>query len=303
MSQVPEVLSFSSDGGLNSVLPWVAMNNSGGLGGNFLGGGFGGSLIGGFLGALFPNLFGGNRWGNNSGGGSSDAAAAAALGAQATANNNADLIISAVTAQGEQQRQAIQTLSTMLGQDFNIVNSNVQSLQTVLATVAANQGMNVMQVINAIQAGNASIASQLCQCCCENRLLTTEQGYQAQIRTIEQTNQLGSQADRNTASIVGAITALQANMTKEFCDVKEREMQAKINQQAETITQLRGKIDNANQTAQINAYVGSLIAPLQQQVNAIMAKMPNTVPVQYPQLSVVNTTPNYGYGGNFNGFF
>ena len=165
------------------------------------------------------------------------------------------------------------------------------------------QATSVPQIINSIQSGNQALFQQFYQCCCDQKLLTTEQGYQAQIRTIEQTNQLGSQADRNTASIVGAINALQTNMTKEFCDVKEREMQEKINTQGDIITQLRGQIDNANQTNQIIGYVNSVVSPLQKTVTEIENRMPNTVPVQYPNLVAVNNTPyNGGFYGGWNGF-
>jgi hypothetical protein len=77
-------------------------------------------------------------------------------------------------------------------------------------------------------------------------------------------------------------------------------MQAKIDTQADIITQLRGQIDNANQTAQITGYVNSLIAPLQAKVTEIADKQLPTVPVQWPQIQAVNTTP---YMGGFNGFY
>jgi hypothetical protein len=75
-------------------------------------------------------------------------------------------------------------------------------------------------------------------------------------------------------------------------------MQAKIDTQADIITQLRNAADNANQTNQIAA----MIAPLQAKLVAIENRQPNTVSVPYPQLSVVNTTPYMGgfYG---NGWF
>jgi hypothetical protein len=81
-------------------------------------------------------------------------------------------------------------------------------------------------------------------------------------------------------------------------------MQAKIDTQADIITQLRGQIDNANQTAQITGYVNSLIAPLQAKVTEIADKQLPTVPVQWPQIQAVNTTPYMGglYGGYGNGF-
>lgn len=247
--------------------------------------------------AIIASMFG---WGNggfgggfgNWGGGN----AAGFLSNQLNNDSGRELIMNAVTSQGEAGRAATQNLATALGQDFDLVNSGVQNVQNALNALAVSHAVSVPQIINALQSGDAALSRQLCECCCENRLLTTEQGYQAQIRTIEQTNQLGSQADRNTASVVGAINALHTDMTREFCAVKEREMQEKINTQGDIITQLRGQIDNAAQTSQI----ASMIAPLAREVDDIKCRMPQTVPVQWPQLTAVNTTP-YVSGGFYGG--
>lgn len=181
----------------------------------------------------------------------------------------------------------------------------VTNVQNALSTLAANQGMSTLQVINAIQSGNAALASQFATCCCENKLLVTEQGYQSQIRTLEQTNQLGSQADRNTNAVLGAINAQTVAMNDQFCALKERELQGKIDSLTANNALLRSQIDNANQTAAITSYVNGLVAPLASKVSEIADKMPNTVPVQYPNLTAINNTPYGGgiYGGYYgNGF-
>jgi len=251
--------------------------------------------------ALVASMFGWNG-GNGFGGwgGNGNGAQIAALSSQLNTDSGRELLMNAITSQGEASRTAINNLATALGQDFNLVNSGVQNIQNVLATIAANQGMNVMQVVNAIQSGNASLASQMCQCCCQTQQQIMQQGYESQIATLNQTNQLGSQADRNTTGILNAINAQTVAMNDQFCALKEREMQAKIDTQADIITQLRGQIDNANQTAQITGYVNSLIAPLQAKVTQIADKQLPTVPVQWPQIQAVNTTP---YMGGFNGFY
>ena len=148
----------------------------------------------------------GGGFGNNN-------AAAGYIANQLNNDSGRELLMNAITAQGDAGRQATQNLATMIGQDFNLVKGAVQNVQNALQTLALQQAVSTPQIINSLQMGNAQLSQQFCQCCCEQKLLTTEQGYQAQIRTIEQTNQLGSQADRNTASIVGAISALQTNMT------------------------------------------------------------------------------------------
>lgn len=296
-----ETVVYTPDGNqaMNQLLPWMIAGN-GGIGG------LGGlnSITDLFGLAIVAQIFGfGNNWGGLGGNGN---AAAGYISNQLNNDSGRALLMNAITSQGEAGRAATQNLATTIGQDFNIVNGAIASIQSGLSSLALQQAVSVPQLMNSILSGDQSILSKLCECCCENRLLTTEQGYQAQLRTLEQTNALGSQADRNTAAITGAIAALQTNITKEFCDVKEREMQADINRKAEIITQLRGQIDNANQTAAITGYINQLVSPIAKEVDDIKCKMPNTVPVTWPNLAAVNTTPYVSggfYQGGFNGFY
>lgn len=252
--------------------------------------------------AIIASMFGwnGNGFGGGFGGGNG---AAGFLSNQINNDTGREMIMQAVTNQGEASRTAIQTLSTMLGQDFNLVNNAVGNVQNALQTLALQQAVSVPQIINSIQSGDASIISAFQNCCCQTQKQIMEQGYQSQIATLNQTNQLGSQADRNTNSLLNAINAQTVAMNDQFCQARERDMQAKIDTQADIITQLRGQIDNANQTAQITGYVNSLIAPLQAKVTEIADKQLPTVPVQWPQIQAVNTTPYMGglYGNGFGG--
>lgn len=191
----------------------------------------------------------------------------------------------------------VRQLASTLNVDVESVKSGINTVNSAIASLAAQTGMSSLQVINAIQSGNATLGRQLCECCCENRLLTTQQGYESRIQTIEQTNQLGSQADRNASSILNAINAQTIAMNDGFCAIKERELQDKIDTLTAQNTTLRGQIDNATQTAQIAA----MLVPIQTEVNAIKASQPNTVPVQWPNLTAVNNTPYMGFYGGFNG--
>jgi len=287
-----ETVVYTPENNGGTVPAWMAMNNGGIFGGN---NGWGGGILGFLLGLFFGNGWGG--FGNFGGGGG---AGAGFLSNQINNDSGRELLMNAITSNGEASRAAIQNLATMLGQDYSQVSSAVQTLQAGLSNLALQQAVSVPQIINSIQAGNASLAGQLASCCCENRLLTTQQGYESQIRTLEQTNQLGSQADRNTNSIIGAINAQTVAMNDGFCAIKERELQNKIGEQAEIITQLRGQLDNANQTAVFSA----MLAPINAKLTEIESRQPNTVPVQWPALTAVNTTPyvNGGYYGNSFGF-
>lgn len=268
-----------------------------GLGGMNNGFGFGNGMNGIYdlLGvAIIASLFGWNNGGFGFGGGFGGAGGAGFISNQLNNDSGRELIMNAITAQGEAARTAIQTMSTMVGQDFNLLNGGIQSAQNTLNQIANAQGMSTLQLINAVQAGDANLASTIQKCCCDN-----------QLALCNQTNTLQNTMNANGQRNVDAIADLKATMIQSFCDVKEREMQSKIDTQADIITQLRNAADNAQQTNQIIGYVNSVVAPLQKSVTEIENKMPQTVPVQWPQLTAVNTTPyvNGGFYGGLNGFY
>ena len=300
----------NNNGQANNILPWMLAANNGGFGG-WNNGLFGGSGIGAFIGALFGSALS-NWWGGNGGfGGFGGNAGVAALGAQATANNNADTILRAIDGTDSDVR----LLATTLNSDINSVKSNLSDLSVGLTALSGQTGLSAQQILNGIMMGDANLSRQLCECCCENRLLTTQQGYESRIQNMQQTESFGNAINIQGQRNVDAIADLKTTMVQEFCNVKEREMQDKINTQSDIITQLRGQIDNANQTAAITGYINSVVAPMQRDIDKIRENQPNTVPVQWPQLQAVNTTPyvsggyygmNPGWGGNFgwgNGFF
>lgn len=266
-----------------------------GNGGIFGSNGFSNDIGGLITLAIVASIFGWNNGGGfGFGGNGGGNGAAGFLSNQISNDTGRELIMQAIANQGEASRTATQTLSTMLGQDFNLVNNSIQSIQNALNTIGANQGMSTLQIVNAIQSGNASLAAQFQQCCCQN-----------QLAMCNQTNTLQNTMNANGQRNVDAIADLKATMIQSFCDVKEREMQSKIDTQADIITQLRNAADNANQTNQIIGYVNSVVAPLQKSVTEIENKMPNTVPITWPNLTAVNTTPYMGgfYGGWANNGF
>ena len=229
----------------------------------------------------------------------------------------------------------LNTLAQMVNTSVEGIKTGVFGLQNAITEVSGQIGMSGLQTINAIQSGNTSILSKLCECCCENRLAICQQtnsiqstlasnhaddilqaeknaaGLQLQLSQLEganklsvcqQTNTLQNQAERDTNAILNAIAGQNTLITKEFCDLKERELQSKIDTQSDVITQLRNQISNDHQTLQFNA----AFQALDNKIGAIAAKQPNTVPVQWPNLVGVNTTPCIGQsfypGGNFGGW-
>lgn len=286
MAEEAKTYVFGNDGA-SSMWPLAFAGNNG-FGGN----GWGGGILGFLAGILFGGLWGGNGFGGWGGNG------AGAAGMYANDSATRDLIIQGINGNHE----AISTLSSTLHTDLGDVQQALSTLSVGLANVGAQVGMSSLQVVNAIQSGDASLSRQLCECCCENRLLTTQSGYENRIQTIEQTNQLGSQADRNTRSITDAIAAQTTMITKEFCDLKERELQDKIDSLTAANTVLRSQIDNAAQTAAIESYVAGLVNPVISDVREIKAAQPSTVSVQWPQLTAVPAYSLYGNGSYSGGY-
>ena len=311
-----ETKVFNVPDGNNSIDPalMMALSQNGGFGnGNWM------WMM--FMWILFPWIFGGN----NGFGGFGNGAGTGFLANQLNNDSGRDLLLQAINGRAD----ALSQLASMLNTSVSNVQNGVNSIQSAVQTVGAQVGMSGQQVINSIQAGNASLSQQLCNCCCENRLAIANQtnAIQAQaaanhsastllasqnhaedmlqraqaeaadqLAVCQQTNNLGSQADRNTNSILNAISGQNTLITKEFCDLKERELQNKINTQGDIITQLRNQISNDHQTLQFNAAFHAL----DDKIDAIAAKQPNTVPVQWPNIVAANATPYiggaWGYG-------
>ena len=294
---------------LNGIDPGLLalLNQNGGFGGN-----------GNWIWILFLwMMWGGNGFGNGMNGGG-----AGFISNQLNNNQGRDLLLQALNGRADALGQIAQITNT----GVETVKNGIFALQNAINQVGSQVGMSGLQTINALQLGNANLSQQLCECCCNmrydlaqqtntlqaqaasnfaNQQLQTAQNHAAtqlqmaqiesadQLAVCQQTNTLATQNDRNTNSILGAIQAQTTAMTKEFCDLKERELQNKIDTQGDIITQLRGQISNDKQTETFTAAFNAL----NEKINILSAKSPNTVPVVYPNLTAVNNTP---YGGSFN---
>ena len=250
----------------NSAL-MAAMANNGGFGG---GGGWWAWII-------LMALWGGNGFGRN---GQDTQEILATL----NGDQGRQMLMSAIEGNGT----AISQLASTLHCDVNAIQTALNAVQASICQVGNTVGMTGMQIVNAVQAGDASLASQLANCCCENRLLTTTQGYENRIALAEQTSFLGAKIDNQTNII-----------SDKFCDLEKRELQNKIDALREERSTLLGRISNAEQTAAIQGYIASVVSPLAADVAAIKCAQPPTVTVPYPTLQAVQTTP---YCANFSTF-
>lgn len=174
-------------------------------------GGWGGGILGFILGILLGN----NGWFGGNGFGGGNSAGTAYLGNMISNDNGRDLLMQAITTNGEMSRLAISQLATTLNQDFNQVNSAVQTISNSLCNIANQQGLSTLQVVNAIQAGNTALANQLCQCCCDMRQQMAQNAAADQLAICQQTNTLLNKIDQVEDSRKDReITALTAKVAQ-----------------------------------------------------------------------------------------
>lgn len=300
-------ITYVPDNQGNTVPAWLAMNNGGWGNGGFFGGAGGSAFWGALLGSIVPGIFGG--WGNGFGGYGGNGAAAASLGAQATANSNTELLMNAINGTDAD----IRLLATTLNSDVDSIRLGINTIQGAIAQVGSQVGLSSLQVVNAIQQGDASLASQLCQCCCDNRLAICQQTNAIQsdiagVRTAieaksaadqlamcQQTYTLTDTMNRNALALDNKIDALESGR-------KDRE-----------ITALTAKVAQLESQNFTTGVIGSAVAPINAALNAlakevddIKCKQPSTVSVQYPNLVALNATPYVSggyYQGGFNGYY
>lgn len=212
-------------------------------------------------------------------------------------------------------RNAISNLATQLNCTEGQIQGAISTLTAQVGNVGNQVGMSGQQVINALQQGNMQLASQLAQCCCDNKMAIAQQttALQNNINAILNEQEKGFanvayETQRQTCDIQGSIK----NSTQQILD----------GQRAAEMRELQNKIDNLReenstfkQSAMTNQIVGQAVAPinaflanLQKDVDGIKCKLPETATVPYQPFQAI---PNcvaaqyglYGYNAAANGFW
>lgn len=268
----------------------LSMMNNGGFGGN-------GNWI--WIIFLFF-LYGWNRngfFGNNGVAGEGTIASTA----------EREMLLQAINGNGA----AIGNLATTLNCDINSVKDAINAVQSSICSVGNQVGLTSQQVINAIQQGNMSLAQQFAQCCCDNKLLVTQMGYEGQLRDQANTAALTSSINTVNTGVERGFSSVAFETAQQTCQLQngmrdqtqtiiDKLSTMEANAQQDKIANLTAQLTAANSRAERQAE----LAPILAELNAIKCAQPNTISVQYPQVSVVPNYPNvYGCGCNYNGFW
>ena len=285
-SLLASILPALQNRGIDSsyLMGLMSGNNNGGFFGN--NGGFQDIIALIVIAAIFGNgNFGFGGWGNN--------------------GANANMVAS--TAEREMLLSAIQRNGVDLSQLASSLNCSVGKLDNAIGQVASQicsltgqVGMSSQQIINSIQAGNSTLASQLASCCCDIRTAIADSNYLTE-RGFCNTNQtlakgfsdIGYAFRDQTCNIEKAIAASTETILAGQRAAEMREMQDKIDALREKNSQQAVILNNAQQTSQFAA----MLAPLQSDLAELKCNQVPVKKIACPETYVpVNNSINATYG-------
>ena len=184
--------------------------------------------------------------------------------------------------------QAINGNANAVGQLATTLHCDVNQIQATLCSISNAVGLSGQQIINAVQSGNATIASQIASCCCDVKGAITTQGYENRLATVDQ-----------TATLAGKIDAQTTLINDKFCQLEMREMQNKIDALRDEKLALQ---NNISQRAQ-NEYIATSLYPINNALTELRADfdcfkshLPETVSVPYSPVTAVPNCVAYQYG-------
>lgn len=221
-----------------------------------------------------------------------------------------EMLMSAIQRNGVDLSQLASTLNCSAGR----LDDAIGNVATQICNLTGQVGMNSMQIINAIQAGNTALTSQICNCCCDLKQAIAESNYLTE-RGFCNTNQILSRgfsdlgyafanqtcdlkqsASANTASIIAKLDAIEDSRKDRELAEKDRVI-ATLTARSERQAELQ-PIYNALNDIQCNQVPVKKIAcpetyvPLNNSINATYGLIPTNCGFY-----------GFPYGGNFcNGF-
>ena len=268
-AMLPGLMSRGIDPGVLAL-----MNNGGGFGGQ-------NGIWGVIYLAIVASIFG---W-NNGGFGGFGSRGANGLPAELAGNAGRELLM-----------QAIQGNASAINQIASTLNCSSQQIESALCNIQNSVGLTGTQIINAIQSGNNSVLNQLSSCCCNMLQSIERQGYESRLATCEQTHTLVDTANTNALSLRDGATANTNAILAKLDAMQNQAQQDKIASLTTQLAAAQSEISQRNQNATIlnamgqqNAPIVAALQALQSEVDGIKCKLPNTVPVQWPNIVGVNT--------------
>lgn len=277
-SSLNALLPFLQQRGIDPAYVAGLMNNNGN------GGFFGNNAWEGIIALIVVAAIFGNGNGNGLFGGGN--------------NNGAEreMLMSAIQRNGTDLSQLAQTI----GCSNSRIQDAIGQVSTQLCNFAGQNGLSFQQVINSIQAGNASVIQSICDCCCKTQTAIQESNYLTE-RGFCNTNQilsrgfsdLGYASAQQTCELKGAISDSTSKILEGQRAAEMRSMQDKLDALREKNAQQAVMLNNAQQTSQFAA----MLAPIQADLADLKCNQVPVKKIACPEQYVpLNTSVNATYG-------
>ena len=238
---------------IDPALLLLLSNNGGFGGGNFM------WIL--FLFFLYPLLRNGGMFGNGGlfGGGGNGCDCTQFVSNLANNQTGRDLLAQAI--QGN--KEAISNLSSMLGCQIGDVQGVLSQIMTKVSDLGCQTKLTGQQLINAIQSGNAGLASQLASCCCDLKgaikdvAIGTERGFSS----------LAYENAQGRCEIKGAIRDATDRIVDGQRAAEMRELTRENTALREKVSDLKFQVSQEHQTAAFGQMIGQAVAPIMKSLN------------------------------------
>ena len=194
----------------------------------------------------------------------------------------------------------ISQLASVVGCSKDQILAGINGVSNAICGLGNQTGQNTNQIITALMQGNNALASQLAQCCCDNKLAICQQTNTLQGAI----NGVNIGVERGFSAL-GYALADQACQSRQNADATTRAVLAKLDAMEDSrkdreIATLTAQLTAANSRAERQAE----LAPIYKQLADIACKQPETVTLPYsPVVGVPQcVAAQFGLGYGFNGF-
>lgn len=232
----------------------LLLNNNGGFGGgNFM------WVL--FLFFLWPLLRNGGLFGNGGMFGGGGCGNDCTQYVSNLANNQTGRELLAQAIQGN--RDAISNLSNMLGCQVGDIQTVLGQIMSKVGDISCQTQLSSQQVINSIQSGNATLASQLASCCCDLKgaikdvAIGTERGFSS----------LAYENAQGRCEIKQAIADATQKIVAGQKDAEMREITRENAALREKVSDLKFQVSQEHQTAAFGQMIGQAVAPIMKSLN------------------------------------
>ena len=250
-------------------------------------------------------LWGGRGFGNGFGNGGD--CCANGLPAQLNNDYGRELLMQAI--QGN--RSAIDQIASALNCSTTQLQNAICNVQGAIDKVAGQVGMTSQAVINAVQQQGCEIGNQISSCCCnlsslinqstcQTQGMITQQGFNNQLRTLEQTNILQNGLNQGLANnreqatsqfniLSAKLDAQTVMINDKFCQLEMREMQNTIAQLREEKAALTASALSQQQTQNIVGQLRPTAVPAYPLGKVVAVSEPRYLPPQPGQYQAMQT--------------